>query len=522
MDPTGSGFETSFLYSRFQAFTKVREKEPESYLPPEEGQVTEQLVKMIWVEKLWDPEKLATVDGKRCTVLSTGWWSFEGGPDFTRANVVVGEDAPLEGDVEIHVRSSDWKKHGHHLNPHFDRVVLHVVLWHDTGNQFIQTSEGRVVPELALAPFLREPLEDLARAQIETDTRNLVPAERGTCSEWISLMEDAEIRMVLGYAADARAILKSERFTEQIRIHGREEALYQRVFEAFGFKRFRHPFRKLALHLPLESFRRILSRLPGDRRNLAAEAVLLGTAGLIPVPNLAGDSVSSEADRHIRQLFELWGAIRSSHPVQPLFERGHWDFAFTRPQNYPYGRLAALGIFLARNWERDWVPLFREILCPEPGTVDPPLARGILKRLRECFEPSGEIFWSRRYTFTGKTLGNPRTLVGDSRIYSLCMDVLIPFFLSIAHQEKDEPLEETLHSLFQRVPRQEWNSITRFASHRILSLTQKKGGLVKSARDQQGLQHLFQKFCTVYTEGCKGCWFPEFLKDRLKQSDPES
>jgi hypothetical protein len=107
--------------------------------------------------------------------------------------------------------------------------------------------------------------------------------------------------------------------------------------------------------------------------------------------------------------------------------------------------------------------------------------------------------------------------VGDSRIYSLAVDVLIPFFLSLAQSGKDVDMEEALHSLYRLVPKQEWNSVTRFTGHRVLSRTGTGEKLVRCARDQQGLQHLFQKFCTVYTDACSGCWFPEFLKSRLKR-----
>ena len=509
--------ETPFLFPQLKFPTGVQEKEPDSYKPAEEPGINEKIVKLIWLERYWDDERLATVDGRRIKIVNTGWWSFEGGPDFTNVSVQYEDGTAAEGEVEIHLKSSDWKKHGHHTDPRFSQIVLHVVLWHDTGNQLNQTSDGNVLNVLALSPYLKEPLEDLIPNLVETDYQNLIPSERGTCSEWISLYNDEEIRTLLGYAADARALLKSEKFSEEIRKVGKEQALYQAVFEAFGFKRFRTQLRRLASHIPLETFRRILARVPGDKRILTTQAVLFGSGGLIPVPNLAGESIEPDTDRYIRQLYEIWNRIQEEYPIQPLFRRDRWNFAFTRPQNYPFGRLAALGFFLGRNWEKDWVPWFTQSLDLFRDRPDRTGVRNFVSRIREGFEPDRFEFWSTRYTFTGKKLKTPRKLVGDSRVYSLAVDVLIPIFLSFAQEEKDEELEEVLHRLYQKIPKQEWNSITRFTSHRILSQTGKKEKLVTCARDQQGLQHMFHKFCTVYTDACSGCWFPEFLKGRLKQ-----
>ena len=65
-------------------------------------------------------------------VVYCGRESDDCGPDFRDAVVVIGENEPIKGDVEIHVKSSDWRSHSHHRDPAYNKVTLHVVMWHDS------------------------------------------------------------------------------------------------------------------------------------------------------------------------------------------------------------------------------------------------------------------------------------------------------------------------------------------------------------------------------------------------------
>src|SRR5690606_8676215 len=94
----------------------------------EDGQPPpERLLQSIWQHQRLQREQLKTLDGRTVRVLHPGFANLEGGPDFRNALVQVGEDAPRSGDVEVDLRGSGWRGHGHDRNPAFQNVILHVV-----------------------------------------------------------------------------------------------------------------------------------------------------------------------------------------------------------------------------------------------------------------------------------------------------------------------------------------------------------------------------------------------------------
>ena len=63
------------------------------------------------------------------------------------------------GNVEIHVRSSDWIKHGHEKDRNYDRIILHVVYEYDAHleqNEYhgVETLELKgMIPDLLLRNY---------------------------------------------------------------------------------------------------------------------------------------------------------------------------------------------------------------------------------------------------------------------------------------------------------------------------------------------------------------------------------
>jgi hypothetical protein len=92
----------------------------------------ERLLHTAWADLAFDLSGLTTTGGERLEIIDTGRINHGGGPDFEHAGVRIG-GLLLHGSVEIHLRSSDWYRHGHHKDPAYNRVVLHTVLEDDLG-----------------------------------------------------------------------------------------------------------------------------------------------------------------------------------------------------------------------------------------------------------------------------------------------------------------------------------------------------------------------------------------------------
>ncbi len=86
----------------------------------------EMLLQYLWEHRLWEQCDMHTTDGKRVQVIDPGRRNTDAGPDFFNAKVSI-DGKMWAGNIEIHVKSSDWRRHGHHNDSAYDTVILHVV-----------------------------------------------------------------------------------------------------------------------------------------------------------------------------------------------------------------------------------------------------------------------------------------------------------------------------------------------------------------------------------------------------------
>jgi hypothetical protein len=115
----------------------------------------ERLLQAIWQHQRLLRDRLKTLDGQPVRILHPGFRNLEGGPDFRNAVVQVGDDPAMTGDVEVDLRSSGWRAHGHDRNPAFRNVLLHV-LWES------ERPATDAPPVLLLRPVLDAPLGELS------------------------------------------------------------------------------------------------------------------------------------------------------------------------------------------------------------------------------------------------------------------------------------------------------------------------------------------------------------------------
>lgn len=114
--------------------------------------MTEALFHLVWAERRFRTGSLTTTDGAAVEVAHTGGLNAGDGPDFRDARIRL--DGLLHiGEVELHLRCKDWRAHGHHLDPNYNRVVLHVVLHADQAGPVLR-QDGTWCPTLVLHPHM--------------------------------------------------------------------------------------------------------------------------------------------------------------------------------------------------------------------------------------------------------------------------------------------------------------------------------------------------------------------------------
>ena len=145
----------------------------------------EHLLQAIWQHQRLRRDQLTTLDGRPVRVLHPGFVSREGGPDFRSAVLQIGDDAPRSGDVEVDIRASGWRAHGHDRNPTFQNVLLHVV-W-DAERSMMQSP-----PVLPLRNSLDAPVGELS-LWLECQSPDALPEnQRGKCAPALRELNESQ------------------------------------------------------------------------------------------------------------------------------------------------------------------------------------------------------------------------------------------------------------------------------------------------------------------------------------------
>jgi hypothetical protein len=161
-------------------------------------QVLEGKIQQIWALQQIQRGTWRTQSGTVVKIRQPGHWNRGAGPDFLEAVIELDGEVRV-GDVELHLYREDWWRHGHHLDPAYDSVVLHAVLFAGGLEREIRTSAGSLIEEWVLGPWLREDLESVAGGEPGL-YGELAPELR----EWMESDDPDQIRFRLGIGADRR------------------------------------------------------------------------------------------------------------------------------------------------------------------------------------------------------------------------------------------------------------------------------------------------------------------------------
>ena len=234
----------------------------------------------LWQGQRFPPEALRTREGRAFRVIYRGRATGGPGPDYRDAIISAAEEL-LQGDVELHVRTSDFRRHGHHRDPAYDRLVLHLVFRHDEDGE-TQLAGGRRVPVVALADWVEGRAQEI-RSWLERPTAWQEPCagavgRMGADAAGAALERLGDIRFGQKAAAFARrveGIAKEQRRTPAASAADVDRALWEALLEGLGYGGERETMRALAERLPWAALQSRLARTPARRRAQAAAALLL-------------------------------------------------------------------------------------------------------------------------------------------------------------------------------------------------------------------------------------------------------
>ena len=391
---------------------------------------SENALAALWSRAHTLADALITQGGKRLRVLYPGRPSARAGPDFRDAVLLTDDGSAITGDIELHTTAPGWYSHGHHSDPNYNGVVLHVV-FSPKGHTDTRQQSGMNAPILALEAAA----DSLDKAS--ADAAPSLPALQ-------ALRDDTDIGAALDAAGDARFLAKSHGFTLDIRHDSADETLYRGIMDALGYASNRKPFRKLAQRVPYQTLAPLRDEPPATRL-LAIKAMLLGASGLM---RLANDS------EDIAQLQRLYK--RMPKPKRPLNKKD-WHLFRVRPANHPVRRIIGAARIL-----------------------DDCLNDGIAAAL------ANELLQGGAKSLTARLQHPP--YIGNSRARDMLVNVALPFLHAHALSDGRNALAHAAQATYNTAPNLQDNEITR-EMRRLCNIGKETK---MTARRQQGLIHLYK------------------------------
>lgn len=446
----------------------------------------------LWVERPFNSALLRTVDGRPVEIIEKGVRNNDAGPDFLNALVKIDEELK-RGDVEIHPVAGDWYAHGHHRDPKYNRVVLHVVTLDCPAVFRTINAEGALIPTLNMDDYLEKSAEEL-----ELESQVDSPPFVLECA--LARQDSAVIRQVVEKAADVRLSIKTDRYLERRATQSWDQLFYEFLLEALGYAKNQIPFRQLAATLPVDLIWNLIWNDPHELALLKCEAYLFGAAGLLPF-TASGDS-TPPPHPHVRELAALWLDFPLRQKIVPM-KAAAWQFFRLRPANFPTRRIAAAAAFVCLFRNDGFGDTLTKVI--NNAALEP---KKMIHELESLFILGEQGFWADHFSFDDESHVQPGelSLLGGERARDIVINVALPGLLAFARESGDGRLNNTVKEIYRKYPRHTQNELTRIMSRQLFCVEQNVE-IINGAQQQQGLIHLRKEICRP--DQCDLCLRPQ-------------
>lgn len=369
----------------------------------------EDFLHYVWKHKKFNSQKLLSVNGELITMVKVGQHNMNSGPDFFNAQLSI--DGQLwAGNVEIHIKSSDWYVHNHENDSAYDNVILHVVYDYDID---IHRKDNTVIPTLELKKYIDKGLFDSYQNLFQ------IPHKWINCENEFGTVEDFILNNWLERLYFERLERKSKLIEDMLAQSKNdwEAVLFLLLAKNFGLKVNGDAFLSLSNSFDFAVVRKTQSKLE------LLEALLFGQAGLLdePTENIYHQQLKEDYG-FLKQKFSL-----SNSQVERI------QFFRLRPPNFPTIRLSQLAMLYHQHHN-----LFSEVI-----------AANTIKELYKIFKVSTSLFWKDHYTFS-KVSKSSKKILTDSFIDLLLINTILPLKFCYA-KSKGESVDDIILSLIQQI-----------------------------------------------------------------------
>jgi len=403
----------------------------------------EDFLHYVWKYSAFKTSGLITTEDEKIVIINIGEHNFNSGPDFFGAKIQIGEQL-WAGNIEIHLKSSDWYQHGHEKNKQYDNVILHVV-WEEDTTVFRQ--DKTTIPTLELKYYV-----DL---ELLNNYKRLLRSK-----SWINCEDDLKDvdDFILYNWFDCLYVERLERKRLEIEVllqdlnYDWEAVLFNMLFKNFGLKINIESMMSIARKIDFK----IVRKLSYNKVNL--EALFFGVSGLLQDELEINYYIKLQKQyQFLSQKFNI-----SNEGITPL------RFFRLRPANFPTIRLAQLSSLYSSDSR-----FFSKLMSTDK-----------VENLYDIFKVEVSEFWQTHYTFSKVSKYQSKS-ISKSFIDLILINTVIPlkFAYNKVQGEKDHGnLLEVIKGL-------------KLESNKIVDKFLALRDIDKSALTSQSLLQLKNEYC---------------------------
>jgi len=404
----------------------------------------EDFLHFLWYTQNYTLDNLVTTENELIQIRDQGAWNHDAGPDFSNAHIKIG-DQEWFGNVEIHIRSSDWILHKHQFDHAYDSVILHVVLEDDKP---IFNTKKQSIKTLELSNRINQNI--LHQYQYLMENKYWI-----ACENQIPSIDPLLIKINLEDKLIER--LQSKTLEIKQALHRQhqdwEEVFYQFLAKSFGYKINALPFYMLAQQCPIS----ILNKVKNDLFKI--QALLFGQAGFL--------ERDFEED-YPKKLKKEYAFQKLKYHLEPL-QFSIWKFMRLRPANFPSLRIAQ----------------FAQLVYQSDNLFSKALAATTLKEYEHMFELKMADYWKSHFKFDKISIDRKKTF-GKNSIHLILINTICPFLFLYGHHRKQQKYIDKALFLLQSIPAEK-NKITQS----FLNI----GFPMDSAFESQAVLNLKKQYC---------------------------
>jgi len=403
----------------------------------------EDFLHFIWKHKLYQHDSLFTEDGEPILIVNPGRHNTNAGPDFFDARIRIGETL-WAGNIEIHVRASDWNKHGHQNDPVYRNTILHVVAISDLP---VFNDLAASVPVLVVKwpQWIEDNYEMLLKSH-----------EWIGCASLLYQVDPFRIKFFLNGIVIERLKQKMDTISKMLSDTKEDwgETFYCMLARNFGLKENALPFEMVARSLPQSVLARHHDSL------FQIEALLFGQAGLLG-DELFGDEYYLELRKEYRFLAVKYG-------LRPI--AGHlWKFMRMHPGNFPTIRLAQ----------------FAALIHSSKGLFSAVIEANNLEDLQKLFMVKASDYWDSHYNFNKPSV-NRKKVFGNQIFSLIVINVVVPFYFLFGESQNKLILKDRALEILEQMPAENNSAMNRWAG---------AGVVAANALESQALLQLQHNYC---------------------------